>query len=188
MSTGKYLIVGLGNIGLTYENTRHNIGFSIVDDIAKSHDINFETVRLGEKADFKHKGARIILFKPNTFINRSGKAVSYWVKKEKIPIQNLLILVDNLHLSFGKIRLKPKGSNAGHNGLRDIETHLGLTTYPRLYFGIGVEKKTSNQVDFVLGKWDEDEQKELLKLIEHCKKTIISFTMIGIEKTMNIYN
>ncbi len=187
MST-KFLIVGLGNIGAEYVNTRHNIGFKIVDFLAKKEGINFETVKLGSMAEFKWKGKTFLLLKPNTYMNLSGKAVKYWLDKEKISPENCLIITDDLNLSFGTIRLKPKGSDGGHNGLKSIQATLNTTEYPRFRFGISDEFKKGKQVDYVLGEWDEIEKASLPERLELGSEIIKSFGMSGLENTMTTFN
>ena len=184
----KFLIVGLGNIGEEYSNTRHNIGFSVLDKLSQEKNIFFENKRLGSIAKFRYKNAIFILLKPNTFVNRTGRAVLYWLKKEKINIANLLVVIDNLHLPFGILRIKSKGSNAGHNGLKDIETQLQTTYYSRLYMGIGVNNPPKDQVGFVLGKWEEEEQKILSEKIKKSIAVILSFGTENIQTTMNKFN
>src|SRR5699024_1679498 len=154
----KFLIVGLGNIGAQYVNTRHNIGFKILDHLAQKEDVNFDTVKLGERADFKYKGRLFILLKPSTLMNLSGKAVRYWMQKENISLENLLIIVDDLNLEFGTIRLKKKGSDGGHNGLKDIQQKINTSKYNRFRFGIGNEYTKGNQINFVLGTWNAEEE------------------------------
>jgi PTH1 family peptidyl-tRNA hydrolase len=184
----KFLIVGLGNIGTDYHHTRHNIGFDSLDDFAQSNDIGFEEGRYGALAKIKIKGKNILLLKPSTFMNHSGKAVRYWAIKENIPLQNLLIITDDLNLPFGTLRLKTKGSDGGHNGLKDIQAQLNTSAYPRLRFGIKNENKGFNQVDFVLGKWSTDEHKALSERYQQIKKIITSFVLQGATNTMNQYN
>lgn len=157
----KFLIVGLGNIGPKYENTRHNIGFKILDALAQEREVSFETQKLGDVASFKHKGRTFILLKPSTYMNLSGKAVNYWMQKEKISLENLLIVTDDLNLPFGTLRLKTKGSDGGHNGLKDVQAQLNTTKYNRFRFGISDEFSKGQQVDYVLGEWDETERKKL---------------------------
>ena len=157
----KFLIVGLGNIGEKYVNTRHNIGFSIVETLAKKENTSFENEKLGAIAKFKFKGRIFILLKPATFMNLSGKAVNYWISKEKIPINNVLVICDDLNLPFGTIRLKGKGSDGGHNGLKDTQDKLQTTTYNRFRFGISDSFGKGRQVDYVLGEWDEGEKEKL---------------------------
>lgn len=184
----KFLIVGLGNIGDQYENTRHNIGFSVLDELAKKEAVVFETKRLGDLARFKYKGRTFILLKPNTFMNLSGKAVSYWLKLENIPIENMLVITDDLNLPFGTIRIKAKGSAGGHNGLTNINEVLQTQNYARLRFGIGNEYSKGRQVDHVLGIWDSEEQEKLAERIEKCGKAISSFALAGLANTMNTFN
>jgi len=184
----KYLITGLGNIGSEYENTRHNIGFKILDTLAGVSNISFKEERYGSVAKYKFKGRTLILLKPNTYVNLSGKAVNYWLQKEKIQLSNLLILVDDLALPFGTIKIKPKGGDAGHNGLKSIQESLNTSNYPRLRFGIGNNFLKGQQVDYVLGKWTIDEQKHLDKLIDVSIKAIQSFSTVGLQRTMNAFN
>ena len=184
----KYLIVGLGNIGAEYANTRHNIGFKVVDFFAKKEGITFETVKLGSLAEYKFKGRTFLLLKPNTYMNLSGKAVKYWMDKEKIPLENILIITDDLNLSYGKIRIKPKGSDGGHNGLKSIHATLNTTNYTRFRFGISDEFKKGKQVDYVLGEWNEDEKVKLPERLELTSEIIKSFGTAGLENTMTLYN
>ena len=184
----KFLIVGLGNIGEDYANTRHNIGFDILDHFVNEKEIAFESVKLGSRAVFKHKGKQFVLIKPSTFMNRSGKAVRYWALKENIPLENILILTDELHLNFGTLRLRGKGSDGGHNGLKDIQAHLNTPNYSRLRFGIGQNQKPFNQVQFVLEKWNEEEQRALKERLGKCSELILSFGLQGLQKTMNQFN
>ena len=186
--SNKFLIVGLGNIGAEYVNTRHNIGFKIVDFLAKKEGINFETVKLGALAEYKFKGRTFLLLKPNTYMNLSGKAVHYWMEKEKIPLENILVITDDLNLSFGKIRIKPKGSDGGHNGLKSIHATLNTTDYNRFRFGISDEFKKGKQVDYVLGEWDEDEKTKLPERLELASEIIKSFGTAGLENTMTTFN
>ena len=184
----KYLIVGLGNPGIEYKNTRHNIGFKVLDDLARSSNICFNTDRLGDIASFKIKGRTLYLLKPNTFMNLSGKAVNYWINKLKIPVENLLVITDDLSLNLGVLRLKPKGGSGGHNGLKDVESVLLSSTYSRLRFGIGSSFIRGKQVDFVLGKWQEEEMIVVKNKIGQSHEIITSFCTIGVERTMNAYN
>ena len=186
--SNKYLILGLGNIGAEYANTRHNIGFKIVDFFAKKEGIQFETVKLGSLAEYKFKGRTFLLLKPNTYMNLSGKALKYWMDKEKIPFENILIITDDLNLSFGKIRIKPKGSDGGHNGLKSIHATLNTTDYPRFRFGISDEFKKGKQVDYVLGEWNEDEKAKLPERLELASEIIKSFGTAGLENTMTTFN
>ncbi len=184
----KFLIVGLGNIGDEYVNTRHNIGFSILDFMAKEAEVKFSTDRLAEVTEIKFKGKTLKLIKPSTYMNLSGKAYNYWLKAEKIEIQNSLVLVDELALPFGKIRIGPKGSDGGHNGLKNIQEILGTTNYPRLRFGISNSFNKGNQSNYVLGKWNEEEQKILQEKLKFCSDAIKAFAFIGLERCMNQFN
>lgn len=184
----KYLVAGLGNIGSEYENTRHNIGFKILDAFAEASNISFGPDRYGDTAIAKHKGRSLVLLKPSTFMNLSGKAVSYWLQKEKIPIEKLLVITDDLALPFGTLRLKKKGSDGGHNGLKNIQELLGTTNYPRLRFGIGDEFSKGQQVNYVLSNWDEEESKKLDERISKCCEIIQAFATIGAERAMSTFN
>ncbi len=184
----KYLIVGLGNIGEKYLKTRHNIGFLILDKLGENQKVIFETKKLGDIARFKYKGRTFILLKPNTYMNLSGKAVKYWQKIEKIPIENLLVVADDLNLPFETLRLKSKGSAGGHNGLTSINEYLETQNYSRLRFGVGNNFHEGNQVHHVLGEWVPEEEKNLPEHIEKSTKAIISFGMAGINNTMNEFN
>jgi PTH1 family peptidyl-tRNA hydrolase len=186
--SNKYLIVGLGNIGAEYVNTRHNVGFKIVDFLAKKEGLSFETVKLGSLAEYKFKGRSFFLLKPNTYMNLSGKAVKYWMDKENIPLENIMIITDDLNLSFGTIRIKPKGSDGGHNGLKNINLILNTNQYTRFRFGISDEFKKGQQVDYVLGEWDETEKVKLAERFELSSEIIKSFGTAGLENTMNMYN
>jgi len=184
----KFLIVGLGNIGSEYANTRHNIGFKILDYIANQEGISFQTVKLGEVAELKIKGRTILLLKPNTYMNLSGKAVKYWLEKENIEKENMLVITDDLNLSFGTIRIKTKGSDGGHNGLKNIQLLLNSTEYPRYRFGISDAFKKGQQVDYVLGEWSEEEKEKLKERLEISSEIIKSFALVGLNNTMNTYN
>ncbi len=184
----KFLIVGLGNIGTEYDNTRHNIGFNALDEITSRLSINFEEGRYGAMAKTRFKGRTILLHKPSTFMNNSGKAVRYWALKENIPLQNILIITDDLNLPFGTLRLKPKGSDGGHNGLKDIQAQLNTPNYPRLRFGIHSEEKGYDTVNFVLGKWTTEEKAKLKERYQQIEKFIFSFVTQGIQNTMNQLN
>jgi len=184
----KFLIVGLGNIGPEYVNTRHNIGFKILNFLANKEDLNFDTVKLGQISEYKIKGRSVLLLKPNTYMNLSGKAVLYWMEKENIPKENVLIITDDLNLSFGTIRIKPKGSDGGHNGLKNIQLLLNSTEYPRFRFGISDQFKKGQQVDYVLGQWSDEELKTLPERLELSTEIIKSFVLAGLENTMNSYN
>ena len=184
----KILIVGLGNIGAEYVNTRHNIGFKILDFFAQKENLNFQTVKLGSLAEYKSKGKTFLLLKPNTYMNLSGKAVQYWINKEQIPIENILVITDDLNLSFGSIRIKPKGSDGGHNGLKNINLVLNTNEYSRFRFGISDEFKKGKQVDYVLGNWNEDEKSKLQERLTLASEIIQSFGTSGLELTMTTYN
>jgi PTH1 family peptidyl-tRNA hydrolase len=184
----KYLIVGLGNIGGEYAMTRHNAGFEIVDYLAKLKKVEFNVQSLGMIAKIKHKGRTLILLKPSTYMNRSGKAVRYWMQKEKIKLPNVLIVVDEIHLPLCKIRIRGKGSDGGHNGLKDIGQVLNTSEYARLKVGIGNEFSKGRQVDFVLGKWSEPEIEKLQEIIPEAAETVLDFTTIGLTRTMNNRN
>ncbi len=184
----KYLIAGLGNIGHEYFNTRHNIGFQVLDALTAASNLVFADNRRAFKTELKHRGRTLILIKPTTYMNLSGKAINYWLQKEKIPIENLLVIADDLALPFGKIRIRAKGSDAGHNGLKNINEILGTNAYSRLRFGIGNDFLKGQQIDFVLSEWDDNEKKELPDRIKKCTEAILSFPIIGIQRTMNLYN
>ena len=184
----KYLIAGLGNIGREYEYTRHNIGFRVLDALAKASNIVFIDRRYGEVAELKVKGKTLILLKPSTYMNLSGNAVRYWLKEEKIPVENLLVVVDDLALPFGSLRLKGKGSDAGHNGLKNIQSVLGTQVYSRLRFGIGSEFSKGRQIDYVLGEFSDEEEKSLPERLETADEIIKSFCLAGLQNTMNQYN
>lgn len=184
----KFLIVGLGNIGPKYDNTRHNIGFKILDEVAQTEEITFEAKKLGSIAQFRFKGRTFILLKPSTFMNLSGKSVKYWLTKEKIPSENLLVICDDINLPFGSIRLKAKGSDGGHNGLKDIISVLQSQKYARFRFGVGSEFSKGRQSDYVLGTWNEDELKLLPERLEKGVQIIKSFGTAGLNNTMNSFN
>jgi PTH1 family peptidyl-tRNA hydrolase len=184
----KFLIVGLGNIGLEYDNTRHNVGFKILDHVAEKNKALWEVKKLASYSSFKKKGKKFVMIKPNTFMNRSGKSVKYWALKEKINIENILIITDDLHLPFGTLRLRGKGSDAGHNGLKDIESELNTPNYARLRFGIGQQNKPFDQVKFVLDKWNGNEEKDITKRIDVCTEIAIAFGLEGLSNTMNKFN
>jgi PTH1 family peptidyl-tRNA hydrolase len=184
----KYLIVGLGNIGSDYAGTRHNIGFEVADALVKKHEGAFRLDRLAEIAEIRWKGQILVCIKPTTFMNLSGKAVKYWMDKEKIPLENVLVIVDELALPLSKFRLRPGGSAAGHNGLRSIEEVLGTNGYARLRFGIGNNFPKGRQVDFVLGRWKEEELPLVRMKVEKSVELVESFATSGIERTMNQYN
>ncbi|MCM8570994.1 aminoacyl-tRNA hydrolase [Gramella jeungdoensis] len=184
----KFLIVGLGNIGPKYENTRHNVGFKILDELAREKEVTFETQKLGDVASFRFKGRTFILLKPSTYMNLSGKAVNYWMQKEKISLENLLVVTDDLNLPFGTLRLKTKGSDGGHNGLKDIQTQLNTTKYNRFRFGISDEFSKGQQVDYVLGEWSEKEEEKLPERLKTSAELILSFGTAGVSNTMNTFN
>lgn len=184
----KYLVVGLGNPGEKYENTRHNIGFKVLDALAGASNISFETDRLGELATVSFKGRKLILLKPNTFMNLSGKAVNYWMQQEKIPLDRLLVVTDDIALPFGKLRMKGKGSDGGHNGLKDIQAVLNTSQYTRLRFGVGNDFYKGQQADYVLGEWSSEEKEALPERIEMCHNFIEGFVTIGLQRTMSAYN
>lgn len=184
----KFLIVGLGNIGTEYVRTRHNIGFKVLNHLAKQNEIEFNTRKLGALATYKLKGRTFLLLKPNTFMNLSGKAVKYWLDKENISLENLLVVTDDLNLPFGTLRLKTKGSNGGHNGLKDIQDKLNTINYNRLRFGISNEFSKGRQVDYVLGEWTNEESEKLDERLEQASKMLISFAMSGVNHTMNQFN
>lgn len=184
----KYLIVGLGNIGSEYQDTRHNIGFNVLDAFAKASNAVFEGKRYGALCEVKLKGNTAILLKPDTYMNLSGKAVSYWMQKEKVGLEDVLVVVDDLALPFSTIRLRAQGSDGGHNGLKSINESLGTNAYARLRFGIGSEFARGQQVNYVLGRWQGEEAEKLPALLQYCGEVITSFVLTGITKTMNTYN
>lgn len=184
----KFLIAGLGNIGPKYHNTRHNIGFRVLDHLAEQESLSFETDKLGDIATYKFKGRTFILLKPSTYMNLSGKALNYWLQKEKIPLENLLVITDDLNLPFGTIRVKTKGSDGGHNGLKDIQTQLNTTSYNRFRFGISNEYIKGRQVDYVLGEWDEEEEAKMPERLKLAVEVIKSFGTAGVNNTMNTFN
>lgn len=184
----KYLIVGLGNIGAEYHETRHNIGFMVLDALAKASNIVFKDGRYGATATLSLKGKQLILLKPSTYMNLSGNAVRYWMQQEKIPLENVLIVVDDLALPFGSLRLKGKGSDAGHNGLKHIAATLGTQNYARLRFGIGNEFPKGGQIDYVLGKFNDDDMKLMPERLETAVEIIKSFCLAGLNITMNQFN
>lgn len=184
----KYLIVGLGNIGSEYQDTRHNIGFTILDAFAKASNVFFTENRYGSTCEVKYKGRTLILLKPSTFMNLSGNALRYWMQKEKIEIENVLVIVDDIALPFGTLRLKPQGSDAGHNGLKNIQEILGHNNYARLRFGIGNDYPKGRQVEYVLGKWPSEQAAAIPERAERCIEIIQSFCQAGMQLTMTQFN
>jgi PTH1 family peptidyl-tRNA hydrolase len=184
----KFLIIGLGNPGSKYTETRHNIGFKVVNEIASSKEAVFETLKLGAVASIKHKGKSIVLLKPSTFMNLSGKAIKFYMKVENITIENILVITDDLNLPFGTLRMKAKGTDGGHNGLKDTQITLNTPKYPRLRFGISDEFSNGRQVDYVLGEWNKEEQKDLQERLSTAAEMALSFTHAGLENTMNQFN
>jgi len=184
----KFLIVGLGNIGDAYKNTRHNIGFKILDAVAAEHKVSFETEKLGDLASFSFKGRNFTLLKPSTYMNLSGKAVKYWMDKEKVPIENILVVTDDVHIDFGTIRIKAKGTAGGHNGLKDIQEKLNTQEYARFRFGVGANYAKGRQADFVLGAWDKEETSQLIERLPTSSNVITSFGTAGLANTMNTFN
>ncbi|MFT7352186.1 MAG: PTH1 family peptidyl-tRNA hydrolase [Flavobacterium sp.] len=187
-SMKKFLIVGLGNIGGEYVNTRHNIGFKILDHFAATENLEFKTAKLGQTCEYKIKGRTAILLKPNTYMNLSGKAVKYHLDSEKIPIENLLVITDDLNLSFGTIRIKAKGTDGGHNGLKNTQLLLNTSEYPRFRFGISDAFKKGQQIDYVLGEWSEEERIQLAERYKIGLEIIKSFILSGLNETMNNFN
>lgn len=184
----KYLIAGLGNMGAEYDNTRHNIGFEVLDTLAAEYELTFKNEQLGDVAEFKFKGRTFVLLKPSTYVNLSGKAVRYWLQKKKIEKKNLLVVIDDLNLEFGKMRLRGKGSDGGHNGLKDIDQMTGGNNYARLRLGIGNNYSQGRQVDYVLGQWSDEESEKLPKLLKTAAETVKSFGAIGLNFTMTKFN
>jgi PTH1 family peptidyl-tRNA hydrolase len=184
----KYLIVGLGNIGPEYQFTRHNIGFMVLDEVAVKMGVKFDLAKLAFKTELKYKGRTLVLIKPTTYMNLSGRALNYWLKEEKIPLENVLVITDDIALPFGKLRMRAKGSNGGHNGLGNIQEVLGADNYARIRFGVGSEFGKGKQVDYVLGEFSEDEKAGLGLLIDKVVEGVLNFTTIGLERTMNVLN
>lgn len=184
----KFLIIGLGNIGDKYINTRHNIGFKILDEVAEEQNVSFETEKLGDVANFRFKGRIFFLLKPSTYMNLSGKAVKYWMDKEKVSLENILVVTDDVNIDFGTIRLKAKGSAGGHNGLKDIQEKLNTQQYARFRFGVGGNYSRGRQVDFVLGEWNKEETSQLIERLPIAAKVITSFGTAGLANTMNTFN
>lgn len=183
-----FLIVGLGNIGAKYESTRHNIGFKALDFVAEQSSAFFTEEKYGEISSFKYKGKKIFMLKPNTFMNLSGSAVRYWLTKLKIDVKNLLVVTDDLNLEVGNLRMKKNGSDGGHNGLKDIQQKLSSSQYPRLRIGVGNNFPKGKQIDYVLGKWTEEEHSILDQKMGIIKDMVLSFCFAGIDNTMNKYN
>ncbi len=184
----KFLIACLGNIGAEYVNTRHNIGFKIGDALVKAQSESYQTAKLGALAQLKIKGKTVFVLKPNTYMNLSGKAVQYWLQQEKIPIENLIVVTDDLNIPFGTVRIKGKGSDGGHNGLKSINQVLGHSNYARFRFGIGDEFKKGQQVNYVLGEWDEEENQKLPERLSQSVLALESFVNAGLANTMSEFN
>src|SRR6056297_194088 len=187
-SMKKFLIVGLGNIGDEHKDTRNNIGFKVLDALATKERFTFETAKLGDIGMFKVKGRSVLCLKPSTYMNRSGKALKYWMDKEKIPLENVLVITEDINLSFGTIRIKTKGSDGGHNGLKDIQLFLQSATYNRFRFGVGADFGKGRQVEYVLGKWSEEENSLMDERLEKSTAVVTSFVLAGIARTMNQFN
>ena len=184
----KFLIIGLGNVGDSYRNTRHNIGFKILDALASASNISFEPNRYADTSKLKIKGRPVVLVKPTTFINLSGKAVNFYLQSEKIEPENLLIITDDLALPFGTLRMRTKGSDGGHNGLKHIIQTLNCTTFSRIRFGVGNEFSKGKQVDYVLGRWSDDEESALQERVDTSIEMVKSFVMVGAAQTMTLFN
>ena len=184
----KFLIVGIGNIGKDYDDTRHNIGFKILDYFSKEFSQEFETKKYGQISKISYKGKLIFLLKPSTYVNLSGKAVGYWLRKENINIKNLLVISDDLNLDFGTIRIKTKGSDGGHNGLKDISRTLETTIYNRFRFGIGGKFSRGKQSEYVLSKWNKNEISQFISLESNFIDILKSFVTEGVDTTMNKFN
>ena len=182
-----YLVIGIGNIGDQYNNTRHNIGFDVVNELSKVLKVGFESVKLAQRAECKFRGKKIILIKPNNYVNNSGRSFLYWKKKEKVSTDNTLVICDDLNLYFGNIKIKSSGTAGGHNGLKDIEEFLGTVNYPRIRIGISNNNKIPTS-DYVLGKWSESEQSNIHNLVKISSEIVFSFIQTGIERTMSFYN
>ncbi len=184
----KFLIIGLGNIGSEYAETRHNIGFKVLDALAGASNLFFKTERYGDVCELKHKGRTFILLKPSTYMNLSGNAVRYWMQQEKVSLENVLVITDDLALPYGKLRMRGQGSDGGHNGLKHIQEILQTNQYARLRFGISAEFSKGHQVDYVLGTWSEEEKQTLGINIDRASKAVLSFGLIGLARTMNEFN
>lgn len=184
----KYLIIGLGNKGDEYTETRHNIGFKVAEKIAEKIETKFNSANFGWTAEGKYKGRKVLLLKPDTYMNLSGKAIKFWMAKENIPIENILVITDDLALPFGTLRMKAKGSDAGHNGLKSVQNELQSQAYPRLRFGISADFSAGKQVDYVLGEWNEEEKEKLNERINQFADAALSFVFAGIQNTMSAFN
>lgn len=184
----KYLIAGLGNMDPKYDNTRHNIGFNVVDHLASAFNVSFKNDTLGDIATFRHKGKTFVLLKPSTYMNRSGKAVRYWLQKEKIPKEHLLVVVDDIHLPFGKLRLRGKGSDGGHNGLKDIDQMTSGNNYARLRIGIGNDFPKGQQAQYVLSEWSPEQKKALTSIVERAANAVLAFGTMPLNEAMNLAN
>lgn len=184
----KFLIAGLGNMDSDYFGTRHNVGFEVLDFIASGLGVTFKVSSLAHVAEASYKGKKLILIKPSTYMNLSGKALKYWMEKEKIELQNCFVILDDLNLDFGSIRIRPEGSDGGHNGLKDIQEKLATNKYPRLRIGIGNQFSKGKQVDYVLGKWNDKELKFLPEIIKLSGDAALSFCFAGLSNTMNLFN
>lgn len=187
-TTMKYLIAGLGNFDIEYQNTRHNIGFDVVDALAKDKEVVFTSKRYADIAEFKLKGKTFMLIKPTTYMNLSGKAIKYWLDKENLPYENLLVVTDDLNLALGKIRIRKNGSDGGHNGLKSIQELLNSNLYPRMRIGIGNDFSKGRQVDFVLGTWTAEEKKIMEETVKKAGEAVISFVLEGVDRAMNKFN
>ncbi|GIV31854.1 MAG: peptidyl-tRNA hydrolase [Saprospiraceae bacterium] len=184
----KYLIAGLGNMGPDYDNTRHNVGFDVVDQLARKFDASFRHEKLGDVTSFKHRGRTFVLLKPSTYMNRSGQAVRYWLQKENIPKERLLVVVDDIHLPFGKIRLRARGSDGGHNGLKSIDQLTGGNNYARLRIGIGNDFHPGQQAEYVLSPWTPEQQAALPEVLERAVEAVLAFGTLPLSQAMNIAN
>jgi len=188
LSDMKYLIAGLGNFGIDYANSRHNIGFDVVEKLAADKNAVFTSGRYADKAEFKFKGKTFILIKPTTYMNLSGKALKFWIEKENIPLENVVVVTDDLNLPLGKLRIRKNGNDGGHNGLKNINEVLQSNEYKRLRFGVGNNFQVGKQVDFVLGKWDKTEAPIVANNVTRAAEAVTSIIMEGIERAMNLYN
>lgn len=184
----KYLIAGLGNIGDEYANTRHNVGFMVLDALARASNIAFESTRHGAVASLRHKGRTFVLLKPSTYMNLSGKAVRYWMQQAQVPQEHLLVVLDDIALPVGKLRLRAQGSDGGHNGLKNIDLLLGSNRYARLRLGVGNEFAHGRQIDHVLGEFSSEEALLMAPTIDRAAQAVLSFGLQGVERTMNLFN